>query len=304
MQAFWRVTFPLLLPGIAAAAMLAFCLCFDDFIVTNFASGTSRRSPSSSTSPRAAASRRGQRHRLVHVRARPPARRRRAGRELAAGARSTRATPMTRRSDRVPDPVRVLMVGAGGVGDAAARIAVERDFFEAWWWPTSTSGGPSARSRRRADDVGRGAVHRRAGRRLDADAVAALARELRATHVLNAVDPRFVMPIFAGALAAGRPLPRHGDVAVRAPPGRAPTSRSASSSATSSSPGPASGRPPGGSPSLGIGVEPGLSDVFARYAADDLFDHIDELGVRDGANLVIRDDDGNDLRARRSRSGR
>ena len=29
-------------------------------------------------------------------------------------------------------PMRVLMVGAGGVGDAAARIAVERDFFEAW----------------------------------------------------------------------------------------------------------------------------------------------------------------------------
>ena len=32
----------------------------------------------------------------------------------------------------MPEPMRVLMVGAGGVGDAAARIAVERDFFEAW----------------------------------------------------------------------------------------------------------------------------------------------------------------------------
>ena len=37
----------------------------------------------------------------------------------------------------------------------------------------------------------------------------------------------------------------------------------------------------------GIGVEPGLSDVFARYAADQLFSSIDELGVRDGANLVV-----------------
>jgi saccharopine dehydrogenase (NAD+, L-lysine-forming) len=37
----------------------------------------------------------------------------------------------------------------------------------------------------------------------------------------------------------------------------------------------------------GIGVEPGLSDVFARYAADHLFSEIDELGVRDGANLVV-----------------
>lgn len=39
-QAFWRVTFPLLLPGIAAAALLAFSLSFDDFIITNFNSGS------------------------------------------------------------------------------------------------------------------------------------------------------------------------------------------------------------------------------------------------------------------------
>ncbi len=36
-----------------------------------------------------------------------------------------------------------------------------------------------------------------------------------------------------------------------------------------------------------IGVEPGLSDVFARYAADNLFQRIDEVGVRDGSDLVI-----------------
>ena len=36
-----------------------------------------------------------------------------------------------------------------------------------------------------------------------------------------------------------------------------------------------------------MGVEPGLSDVFARYAADHLFSEIDEIGVRDGADLVI-----------------
>ena len=38
-QAFWRVTFPLLLPGIGAAALLAFSLSFDDFVVTSFTSG-------------------------------------------------------------------------------------------------------------------------------------------------------------------------------------------------------------------------------------------------------------------------
>lgn len=38
---------------------------------------------------------------------------------------------------------------------------------------------------------------------------------------------------------------------------------------------------------VGVGVEPGLSDVFARYAADELFDEIEEIGVRDGANLTV-----------------
>jgi saccharopine dehydrogenase-like NADP-dependent oxidoreductase len=36
-----------------------------------------------------------------------------------------------------------------------------------------------------------------------------------------------------------------------------------------------------------MGVEPGLSDVFARHAADTMFSSIDEIGVRDGANLVV-----------------
>ncbi len=36
---FWRITFPLVLPGIVAAALLSFSLSFDDFIITNFVSG-------------------------------------------------------------------------------------------------------------------------------------------------------------------------------------------------------------------------------------------------------------------------
>ena len=46
---------------------------------------------------------------------------------------------------------------------------------------------------------------------------------------------------------------------------------------------------------VGMGVEPGLSDVLARYAADHLFSSIDELGVRDGADLVVRDDAGREV---------
>lgn len=38
---------------------------------------------------------------------------------------------------------------------------------------------------------------------------------------------------------------------------------------------------------VGLGVEPGMADVFARYAQDHLFDEIEEIGVRDGANLEV-----------------
>ncbi|MCW4463925.1 ABC transporter permease [Glutamicibacter sp. MNS18] len=42
---FWKVTFPLLLPGIIAAAMLSFAMSFDDFIITNFNSGNVQTFP-------------------------------------------------------------------------------------------------------------------------------------------------------------------------------------------------------------------------------------------------------------------
>ena len=42
---FWRVTFPLIFPGILAAALLAFSLSIDDFVVTNFTSGLTNTFP-------------------------------------------------------------------------------------------------------------------------------------------------------------------------------------------------------------------------------------------------------------------
>lgn len=44
-QVFWKITFPLLLPGIAAAALLSFALSFDDFIITNFNAGADMTFP-------------------------------------------------------------------------------------------------------------------------------------------------------------------------------------------------------------------------------------------------------------------
>jgi saccharopine dehydrogenase-like NADP-dependent oxidoreductase len=39
---------------------------------------------------------------------------------------------------------------------------------------------------------------------------------------------------------------------------------------------------------VGLGVEPGMADIFARYAQDHLFDEVQEIGIRDGANIEVR----------------
>ncbi|MEV6490238.1 saccharopine dehydrogenase C-terminal domain-containing protein [Actinoplanes sp. NPDC051633] len=167
--------------------------------------------------------------------------------------------------------MRILLIGAGGVGSAAAGIAARRDFFDTFVIADYDLAKAEAAV---PDDRFRSA-------RVDASsagAVAALCREHAITHVLNAVDPRFVMPIFEGALAAGADyldmamslsVPggvRLGDLQFEAADDWAAKGRLAL---------------------VGMGVEPGLSDVFARYAADHLFSRIDEVGIRDGGNLVV-----------------
>lgn len=183
--------------------------------------------------------------------------------------------------------MRILLVGSGGVGDAIARIAARRDFFDS----LVVADYDLARAQRTVAAVQE--RHPREKRLVaaqvdasSAEAVTALAGEHRATHVVNAVDPRFVMPIFTGALAAGadyldmamslsRPHPTRpysepgvklGDEQFALAPQWEGAGRLAL---------------------VGIGVEPGLSDVFARYAADHLFTSITELGTRDGSNLAV-----------------
>ncbi len=179
--------------------------------------------------------------------------------------------------------MRILVVGAGGVGSAVAPIAARRHFFE----HIVIADYDAARAERVVDRLG--GDGRFVAARVDAsktDDVAALVREHGITHVLNAVDPRFVMSIFDGAFAAGadyldmamslsKPHPErpHSEAGVKLGDeqfAKAPDWESAGRLAL-----------------VGIGVEPGLSDIFARYAADHLFGEIDEIGVRDGANLVV-----------------
>src|SRR3954469_13239226 len=186
--------------------------------------------------------------------------------------------------------MRLLIVGAGGVGTAAVRIAARRTFFEhCVVADASLERAEAAVSH--VDDPRFTAAH------LDASSAAAvegLCTALRITHVLNAVDPRFVMPIFDGAFAAGA---HYLDMAMslsRPHPDR-PYEKTGVKLGDEQFAVADKWEKAGRLALVGIGVEPGLSDVFARYAADHLFSEIDELGTRDGANLVVTDDDGNEI---------
>jgi saccharopine dehydrogenase (NAD+, L-lysine forming) len=169
--------------------------------------------------------------------------------------------------------MRILLIGAGGVGAAATGIAARRGFFERFVVADYDPGRAATAVRAAGDD-------RFVPAQVDAasaDAVTALCREHGITHVLNAVDPRLVMPIFDGTLAAGAD---YLDMAMSL---SGPGVRLGDAQFAAARQWTAAGR----LALVGIGVEPGLSDIFARYAADHLFSRVDEVGVRDGGNLVV-----------------
>jgi saccharopine dehydrogenase-like NADP-dependent oxidoreductase len=178
--------------------------------------------------------------------------------------------------------VRIAVVGTGGVGSAFAGIAQRRGFFEHCALADYDRGRAEAVAA--GLDDGRFSAH--AVDASSADAVAALIRETRADAVLNAVDPLFDVPVFDACFEAGvtyldmamtlsEPHPErpHEETGVKL--GDYQFDRAAAWEER------------GLLALVGIGVEPGASDVFARYAADHLFSEIDEIGIRDGANLVV-----------------
>ncbi len=180
--------------------------------------------------------------------------------------------------------MKVLLVGSGGVGGAIAAIAARRSFIEllvvADVDPTRAHGVAAvvAEGGLRCEPVA-----------LDAssvEAIVAVARKFKVDAIVNACDPRFNPPIFAAAFQVGA---TYLDMAMNL------------STPHPDKPHELIGETLGAEQDVmheqwvarnqlalvGMGVEPGLSDVFARYANDHLFSCIDEIGVRDGGNLVI-----------------
>jgi len=179
--------------------------------------------------------------------------------------------------------MRILVVGTGGVGSAFAAIAQRRSFFERIVLADLDPSRPQSVVDRLGEHDRFGSAGVDAS---DEDSIVRLIADVKADAVLNATDPRFNPQIFDACLRArvtyldmamtlSEPHPVHPYEEAHVKLGDYQFAQDGN------------WREKGLLALVGIGVEPGAADVFARYAADELFSQIDEVGVRDGANLIV-----------------
>jgi saccharopine dehydrogenase-like NADP-dependent oxidoreductase len=179
--------------------------------------------------------------------------------------------------------MRVLVVGAGGVGSAMAVAAQRRDFFDRFVVADVDPSRAAAAVERLPDDARFGSESVDAS---DRAAIVALAREIGATAIVNACDPRLNPPIFDAAFESGC---TYLDMAMHlsVPHPERPHELTGVKLGDEQFAVASQWEQRGVLALVGIGIEPGFSDVAARYAADHLFSRVDEVGVRDGSNVVI-----------------
>lgn len=180
--------------------------------------------------------------------------------------------------------MKVLMVGVGGVGEAIAALGKPR----AWMQQLVLADYNLERAREVSKKLGN--PKRFPAEQIDArdrGQIVALARKYDVDLIMNAVDPSFNEVIFDAAFEAGA---NYVDMAMTlsSPHPKTPHAKTGVKLGDYQFERGGEWEKKGLLALVGMGVEPGLSDVFARYAADYLFDEIDEIGVRDGANLVVR----------------
>jgi saccharopine dehydrogenase-like NADP-dependent oxidoreductase len=178
--------------------------------------------------------------------------------------------------------MRVVVVGSGGVGSAFASIAARREVFEQIV-VADIDGARAARAAALARSP------RVTATRVDASDpadIVELARTARADLIVNACDPRLNPPIFDAAFEAGchyLDMAMHMSVPHPTDPYHQTGVMLGDAQFAVSD----QWFERGQLALVGMGVEPGFSDVAARYASDHLFSRIDEIGVRDGSDLVI-----------------
>jgi saccharopine dehydrogenase-like NADP-dependent oxidoreductase len=179
--------------------------------------------------------------------------------------------------------MKVLLVGVGTVGEAVARLSAGRPWLE----QLVLADHDLDRAERIAAEIGNTSTHPAVQvDASDAGAVEAIARQYGVDLVMNAVDPRFVMPVFNGALAAGA---HYIDTAVSVsdPHPTEPYSKPGRMLGADQFALDAVWRERGQLALLGVGISPGLVQVFAAHAAKHLFDEIHDINIRAGGDLRI-----------------
>lgn len=183
--------------------------------------------------------------------------------------------------------MRVLLVGTGGVGEAIAAIAKRRDPKGEWLELMVLAN----RSLERAQQVSAklGDPKRFPAERVNAsnkDEIVALAKKYNVDFIMNGCDPIYNMPIFEAAFEAGC---KYMDMAMSLskPHPEEPYKKSYLKLGDLQFEQAKRWEEKGLLAVVGSGVEPGMADVFARYATDHLFDEVEEIGVRDGNNIVV-----------------
>jgi saccharopine dehydrogenase-like NADP-dependent oxidoreductase len=179
--------------------------------------------------------------------------------------------------------MKILVIGAGGVGSSIAAIAERRSFFDRLTVADISLERAEAVVAHLDDKSRFGTA------RVDASSPTDVVETARACHadvIVNACDPRLNVAIFSAALAA-----RCGYIdmamSLSSPHLDRPYEETGVKLGDDQFAMAEQFEAAGLLALVGMGIEPGLSDVFARYAADHLFDEIDEIGVRDGSNLSI-----------------
>lgn len=180
--------------------------------------------------------------------------------------------------------MKVLLVGVGGVGEAIAVIAKPKNWIEKIVLSDYNLERAKEVQAKLGDDKRYPVEWIDAGKQV---LIEELARKYQVDLIMNACDPSFNVPIFEAAFNYGC---TYMDMAMTlsephpTDPFHTPGVKLGDYQFERAS----RWEKKGLLALLGLGVEPGMVDVFARYAADHLFDEIEELGVRDGANLEVR----------------
>jgi saccharopine dehydrogenase-like NADP-dependent oxidoreductase len=180
----------------------------------------------------------------------------------------------------------VLLVGAGAVGEAITVLARRADPGGKWLGSMVVGDYNIGRAREVAARVPDGrfaAVQVDAGNQ---EQISALCGEQKIDFVMNACAPNFNMPIFGAAFAAGCTyMDMAMSLSARHP--KSPYAKTHVKLGDLQFAEAPKWERAGVLAILGSGVEPGMVNVFARFARDHLFDEIHELNVRDGDNLTV-----------------